>query len=79
MDPESIDALEGPLMREREGKRINPFRFLSLGIMAYLGNDRAGKFSIFLFFFHGWPLLRVLREEVLRFVFVLCRNIRNWR
>lgn len=42
-DPETIDAIEGPVIRAGKGKRINPFRFLSLGIMAYLGNDRAGK------------------------------------
>lgn len=31
-----------PVLRDAGGREIHPFRFLSLGIMAYLGNDRAG-------------------------------------
>lgn len=30
-----------PVLRDDETRKINPFQFLSLGAMAYLGNDRA--------------------------------------
>lgn len=43
VDHELLDGPEAPVLRESGGKTVNPFRFLSLGVMAYLGNDRAGK------------------------------------
>lgn len=33
---------DAPVLRGSNGRVVNPFRFLSLGIMAYLGNERAG-------------------------------------
>lgn len=34
---------QAPVLKDSGGKAIRPFSFLSLGIMAYLGNDRAGN------------------------------------
>lgn len=38
---ESLDLEKIPVLKESGGKILHPFRFLSLGIMAYLGNDQA--------------------------------------
>lgn len=36
-----IEPPQAPVLRDDETRKINPFQFLSLGVMAYLGNDRA--------------------------------------
>lgn len=40
-DARKLAGPEAPELRDSGGKTVNPFRFLSLGIMAYLGNERA--------------------------------------
>lgn len=43
-EPNELNREGAPILRDSGGKEINPFRFLSLGIMAYIGNDKAGTF-----------------------------------
>lgn len=40
-DSAGLNDVHGPLLRDGNGRRMSAFRFLSLGAMAYLGNDRA--------------------------------------
>eukprot|EP00177_Eucheuma_denticulatum_P002705 GFKZ01004862.1.p1 GENE.GFKZ01004862.1~~GFKZ01004862.1.p1 ORF type:complete len:510 (+),score=43.72 GFKZ01004862.1:38-1567(+) len=40
-DLDQLDRVDGPVERGARGREMRGFRFLSLGIMAYLGNDRA--------------------------------------
>lgn len=44
-DLSQLDGADAPVLRDSGGRAANPFRFLSLGIMAYLGNDKAGKLT----------------------------------
>jgi NADH:ubiquinone reductase (non-electrogenic) len=37
----NINGKDAPVLRDAEDKEVSPFHFLSLGAMAYLGNDRA--------------------------------------
>lgn len=73
-EPNSLsDMDQAPILKDSGGKAIRPFNFLSLGIMAYLGNDRAG--NVHLFFMCLRTCTRLTFDWLCTFVTGRCKQL----